>query len=331
MGSTVVAAVTSSFSQRSAEYLRIASISLAAYDFLLTLPYEYRFYATQWKRPSLACTLFFLIRYSSVLILVISNVGQFASFSDTACDRYYILAPVFKVLQIFVSQLILAIRTFAISWRSRTVAVVLIIAVVVCTIGEGVGSIYARVPNRGTGHCTSGNAPGLKVAWLHYIFGMAFDVLTLAISSYYLLGRQPCAYISFRGVARIMLVDGLGYFAVLTAANVINVIFWTCAPQPLQSAAASLGYAFTMIACQRILISLRDIAEHSRDTTPPKRPTTYGVSGPEASAAHEMSICVTIQRDVEGYADDDAIGTKRNTSVDSNHKAPFHIHTKLES
>ena len=67
--------------QTSAEYLRIAAVSVAAYEyvyaqqstylvanicprFVLTAPAEYRFYAAQsrWTWPSLACLLFILIR-----------------------------------------------------------------------------------------------------------------------------------------------------------------------------------------------------------------------------------------------------------------------------
>jgi len=37
-----------------------------------------------------------LLSYSSVLIITLTNVGQFASFSEAACNRYYIVTPVFK-------------------------------------------------------------------------------------------------------------------------------------------------------------------------------------------------------------------------------------------
>ncbi|KAH7094203.1 hypothetical protein BKA62DRAFT_42920 [Auriculariales sp. MPI-PUGE-AT-0066] len=319
----VTAAVSSGLSETSAEYLRIASISVAAYEFLLTLPAEYRFYTTQsrWTRPSLACLLFVLIRYSSVLVITISNIGQFATFSPSACNHYFLIAPVFKVVQMIICQVILAVRTFAISKRSRIAAIVLGVAFVASTVGEAVSSIYARVPNNGTGHCTSGNLPGQKVAWLHYIFAMAFDLLTLTMSAWYLLGRQPCAYLSFSGVARVMLVDGLGYFTMLTAINIVNVVFYKSAPTQLQSAGASLGYCITMIGCQRILIHLRDLADHSTNRTP-KRPTTNGVSGPDASAAHELAIRVTIQRDVEAYTDASDPPKTTTNSMISAHKDP---------
>ncbi|KAH7101319.1 hypothetical protein BKA62DRAFT_619019 [Auriculariales sp. MPI-PUGE-AT-0066] len=302
-------------SQRSVEYLRVASITVAAYDFLLTLQYEYRFYSTQTKRkwPSVACTLFFLIRYSSALIIVITGIGYYASFTEAACNRYYLLAQSSRVLlQVFISQIILAVRTYAISRRSRTIAVVLVIALVICTVGEAVGSIYARVPNRGAGirNCTSSNG-GVKLARLHYVFGIAFDALTLIISSYYLIGPRPWAYFSFNGVVRTMLTDGLGYFAVLTVANIINILFWTSASQKQQNMAASLGYAFTMIGSQRILINLQGIADHSSNMTLPRPPMRNVATGTTVHGTHEMAIRVTIQQDIEACSDDPDAGTKR--------------------
>ena len=95
------------------------------------------------------------------------------------------------------------------------------------------------------------------MAWIHYVCSMTYDFLTLTISSYFLLGRQPWQSLSFSRVGRMMLVDGLGYFAMLTITNVVNIIFYKTAPLALQSAASSLGYTFVMIGCQRILIHLR--------------------------------------------------------------------------
>ncbi|KAH7101313.1 hypothetical protein BKA62DRAFT_704194 [Auriculariales sp. MPI-PUGE-AT-0066] len=307
----VVAAVGAALSERSAEYLRIASISVAAYDYILTLPDEYRFYRTQkrWTRPSLACLLFALIRYSSILILVISNIGQFATFSSDACERYYLLAPVFKVPQIFISQVILAVRTFALSRQNRTIGLLLVIAVVVCTTGEGFGSIYGRVPYENTGHCVSGNHDGAKFAYLHYVFGMSFDLFTMAISTWYLVGDHLVFSFSFQGISRMMLVDGLGYFAMLTAVNVVNVVIWVNAEPDVQSAAASLGYAFTMIGCTRMLIHIRDFADKpvSDWIQTSGRPTQANVMfAQEGNAMHDMAIRVTIQRDIEAGADENA-------------------------
>ncbi|KAI9568113.1 hypothetical protein HD554DRAFT_2022816, partial [Boletus coccyginus] len=117
-------------------YLRIASLSIAAYDYLVTLPAEARFYRSQSNilRPSLGCILFILIRYVSIIVMVVSNYGVLAtSFTVEVCNRYYLVAPVFKVLQTMVSQVILGVRTFNIARRQRGVGIALAIAFIVTT------------------------------------------------------------------------------------------------------------------------------------------------------------------------------------------------------
>jgi len=89
---------------------------------------------------------------------------------------------------------------------------------------------------------------------------MTFDLVTLIISSWYLLGRHPYGYLSLGGISRVLAVDGIGYFVLLTAVNIVNLIFYKTAPTAaLQTAAASLGYVVTMIGCQRILIRLKGV------------------------------------------------------------------------
>ncbi|EJD42713.1 hypothetical protein AURDEDRAFT_168236 [Auricularia subglabra TFB-10046 SS5] len=304
-GSKLLAAAVS---EDSAKYLRVSSISVAAYDYMITLPAEYRFYRSQtrWTRPSMACILFILIRYSSVLVITISNIGQFGHFSHDACEHFYLVSPVFKgahssrILQTVICQAILSVRTYAISKREPWVAYLLVAMFFSFMAGETFVNVYARVPNNGTGQyvCTSGNTAGYLVAWIHYVLSMTYDLVTLLISSYYLLGRSPVTYFSFSRIARILLVDGIGYFFILTAVNILNLILYKSAPTTLQSAGASLGYAITMIMAQRILIHLRDISDDSsRGRTPKERPTTG--AGPDGTSGHEMGIRITIRRDVE--------------------------------
>ena len=331
--------------------------------------------------PAAACTSDAgrVLRYSSVVAIVVSNVGQFATFSEAVCNRYYLAAPIFKgaalcscvaATCVLSQQLTPAsrlqwsrsssVRSFSLYGHSPSrsgleqlpllsgscslcalsarasprSSLAYRITRLVTVLPETCLNTKVRklvLPDRSDTHraCTT-------VAWLHYVFSMSFDLVTLLISSWYLLGRQPCHYVSFGGIGRVMIVDGLGYFVLLTAVNVVNMIFYKTAPTALQSSAASLGYVVTMIGCQRILIHLRgalvvttdmvwmggdqvviraDIADHSSNRTP-RRPTTNGVSGEDRT--HEMAIRVTITRDVEAYPEGPS-GTKSSDAI-STHK-----------
>ncbi|EJD43045.1 hypothetical protein AURDEDRAFT_167999 [Auricularia subglabra TFB-10046 SS5] len=297
-------------SEDSAKFLRVASITIGAYDYFLTLPAEYRFYTSQTliTRPSLACVLFILIRYISIITIVVSNIGAFATFTIDACEHFYLVSPSFKVVQIIVCQAILSVRTFAISKRNKPVGWLLGIMFITFAAGQWFVNLFGRVPNVGTGHCTSGNEDGLLIAYVHYIFAMIFDLVTLLISSYYLLGRSPMTHFSFSRIVRILLFDGIGYFFLLTIINVLNLIMYKTSPKSLQSAGASLGYAVTWIMSQRILIHLHEISDSSSRGRTPKDARGGGMGGQPDSgggSGHEMGIRITIRKDIEHDGDPD--------------------------
>ncbi|KAI0336754.1 hypothetical protein GY45DRAFT_1377252 [Cubamyces sp. BRFM 1775] len=247
----------------SASFIRIISLSIALYDYLLTLPAEWRFYSSQrsW-RLSLGCSLFIAIRYSSIAVLVLSNVGYFGNFfTPSSCARYYIAPPIFKVIQTMVSQLILGIRTINISRRSNIVTWIIACAFFSFTTAQWFLNLWNRVPIQGRhNNCTAGNTPPVLTVWLYYLLSMAYDVLTLGISTVYL--------VSFNPNSGKMLTDGLVYFVALTGVNILNLILYRRPDEAFQSSGVSLGYTLTWIMSQRILIHLRDAAAaHNRTPT----------------------------------------------------------------
>ncbi|EPQ53637.1 hypothetical protein GLOTRDRAFT_100675, partial [Gloeophyllum trabeum ATCC 11539] len=257
------------------QYLRVASLSIALYDYILTLPAEWRVYRSQRSlaHPSLSCCLFMSIRYVSAVVMVASNVGFFShAFSEEVCARYYIVAPVFKVLQNMISQLILGFRTYNISRRSRTTGCILLVLFFIVTTLEWFTNMYERMPISRLRNCTPGNAEEHLVAWLYYLFAMLYDFGTLCISIFYLAQFNPDHSPSTRvtRLIRMMLYDGLLYFVALTGVNVFNTILYRTSDEALQPAVASLGYAVTWIMSQKILIHLHDAAlERAYETGAP--------------------------------------------------------------
>ncbi|CDO75741.1 hypothetical protein BN946_scf184921.g17 [Trametes cinnabarina] len=253
----------------SSSFLRVISLSIALYDntnslpnphsYILTLPAEWRFYRSQpsW-RLSLGCILFIAIRYSSIAVITLSNVGYFASFfTPQSCERYYIAAPIFKVLQTMVSQLILGIRTVNISRRSTVVTWFLASIFLTFTTAQWFLNMWNRVPVQGRrNNCTAGNTPPVLTVWLYYLLSMAYDILTLGISTAYLISFNPKSG-KMAHLVRIMLTDGLVYFVALTGVNIFNLILYRGHDEATQSSGVSLGYALTWIMSQRILIHLR--------------------------------------------------------------------------
>lgn len=244
------------------KYLRVASISIALYDYIITLPTEWRFYRSQHRmlRISLACILFILIRYVSIIVMIVSNYGVFAtSFTQESCQRYYLVSPTFKVLQTMVSHAILGVRTFNITRRSRQMGTFLLISFVVATGLEWFTNFYDRVPVVLDGNCTPGNPD--DTAWTYYVVVMVYDLGTLVVSTVYLVRHNVNG--RFSRLIKTMIYDGLGYFVALTAVNIFNVVLYRTSDEGLQSSGASCGYAVTWIMSQRILIHLREMTPES--------------------------------------------------------------------
>ncbi|KAH9028949.1 hypothetical protein EDB84DRAFT_257726 [Lactarius hengduanensis] len=238
--------------------LRIASLTMAAYDYLITLPAEYRLYKSS-NRRSLGFMLFVLIRYTSIIVLVVSNVGFFYhGFTPKACEHYHLAAPALKVVQMMVSQAILAIRTYGISQGNLWVARTLLSTYILGAAFQWFSSLNARIPVMTDGNCTVASAhPQSPIStWSFYLVAMLYDCLTLSISAVYLMKVKSVAPGTSR-LFKILLYDGLGYFVVLTFTNLANILMFRGTDHLLQSTGASFEYSVTWIMSQRILIHLR--------------------------------------------------------------------------
>ncbi|KAH7325427.1 hypothetical protein B0J17DRAFT_681328 [Rhizoctonia solani] len=251
----VVAATSISPSSQTAAYMRVAAMTLAAYDWFITLRPEFRLYQRH-KAFSKAVVLFVLIRYISIAAIITSNVGFFGTgFSAGACDRYHLVAPLTKMFATLISQVIISIRAYAISRKARWVLYTLsILFIFSCVVL--LGNVWQRKAVQNSSfNCTSGNLPDHKIAWVHYLAAVVFDTVAMGIATFYLY--NPTRTI-ISGLAKVMLEEGLLYFIFLTVANVINLAMFLLANISAQSSAAVFGQAVTMIMSQRIILNLQE-------------------------------------------------------------------------
>lgn len=249
--------------QATEKYLRIASISVALYDYIITLPAEWRFYRSQssFFRLRLACILFILIRYGSIIVMILSNYGVFSTgFTQESCKHYYMVAPVFKVIQTMISQVILGVRTFNIARRDRRIGIALVVLYFVSVSLEWFTNMFDRIPVVVSGNCTPGNPGKILSAWLYYTVAMSYDLAVLTISTVYLLRYNPLSG-RLERLVRVLIYDGIGYFVVLTGSNIFNIVLYHTSDIETQAAGASIGFAVIWIMSQRILIHLRELSE----------------------------------------------------------------------
>ncbi|KAJ7466203.1 hypothetical protein B0H11DRAFT_59890 [Mycena galericulata] len=240
-----------------AAYLRVAGYAVGFFDYLQTLPAEYRLYSKQ-KGPlklSVACILFILVRYLGLISIIVANMGFFYhGFSKEACDRYFWLTPVLKLILYMVSQAILGMRTYAVR-KSSLVLRILVALFILAAVPEFISTFWKRVPFQNDQNCTSGNLPGVKVASLYYVGGLLYDVVTMTMTSAYLWKFSNTSHTLLSQLARMMLQDGIMYFLMLSAMNIVNIIFFQSNDPAIQPAASTLGFAATMIFSSRFILN----------------------------------------------------------------------------
>ncbi|KAG1859613.1 hypothetical protein DFJ58DRAFT_726319 [Suillus subalutaceus] len=240
--------------QATEKYLRIASISIALYDYIITLPAEWRFYRSQssFFRLRLACILFILIRYGSIIVMILSNYGVFSTgFTQETCKHYYMISPVFKVIQTMISQVILGVRTFNIARRDRRIGITLVVLYFISVSLEWFTNmfdriLYVNIPHNKI-HANSvvfreRNPGKVLSAWLYYTVSMLYDLAVLTISTVYLLRYNPLSS-RLEQLVRVLIYDGIGYFIVLTGSNILNIVLYHTSNIQTQAAGASIGFA----------------------------------------------------------------------------------------
>ncbi|KAK7018156.1 hypothetical protein R3P38DRAFT_2539156 [Favolaschia claudopus] len=260
-----------------AAYLRVAAYAIALFDFMQTIPVEYRLYAKQKGifNMTIACNLFILVRILGVTALLIGAFGFFHhGFTTAQCNQFFWLFPIFKLFLYIVSQVILSLRTYAVSRKSSVVLYILLGLFLISGAAEFAATFWKRVREYLLSiilqfnllipfvSCTSGNLPGVKVASLFYAGTLLFDIGALSLTAVYLWKFSNSSRAPLSRLAKMMIEDGIMYFVALTSMNIVNLIFFQDQDPVLQSAASSLGFAVTMIYSGRFILTL---SERSRD------------------------------------------------------------------
>jgi len=297
-------------------FLRITSISVATYDYLITIPAEWRIYRSRGTLRfgwSVSKVLFVLIRYFSVLLLTVSDLGYFYhGFSPATCSKYYMAAPVLKVVQIMISQVIIGYRAWAITRRSKELGIFLLGFGLIVTAFEWYSNVDARIPVQSEGNCSPGNGQARFPQWVFYLMAMLFDAVTCIIATFYLM-RSASGISSMSSMVKMLFYDGLGYMVILTVVNVVNLILYrNSVGKSVQSSGASFGYMVVWIMSQRILIHIHEAAEERahgrvivthqisapRDITHAMRTQFNGDKDGTETTTGEMDVQVQIEQAV---------------------------------
>ncbi|KAJ7471899.1 hypothetical protein FB451DRAFT_1559106 [Mycena latifolia] len=261
---------------------RIISLSIAGGDVLQTIPGTYAMYKRQWDRRRLSAVCFFyaMARYMSVFSLVANGFNAFyKGYTPTTCKRIYMFPNVTALLAGMAVQVLVYIRTYAISGRSKYVRFGLgsilllgfpvqifgIVYHVCCFATRYVLTVYSYIAYvfyseihlLKTERACKGKVlhPG-EPDWniVYYSAHMVFDVIACATATYYLVySSRVLGVLHFSKLLRHVLRDGLLYFLVVFLVNLWVVLEF--AHVFVSGAASSLPLAVVLIAVQHLTLS----------------------------------------------------------------------------
>lgn len=241
-------------------YLRVASMSIGSYDYILTLPAEWRLYRRQSSifHLSLSCVLFILIRYVSIVTIVTSNYGFFSTtFTYQACQKYHSVPPIFQAIQTMISQVIFGVRTFNIAKRDRRIGIALLLLSLFAISTEWIVQLSNRTPVVLKGNCTSVNSTRVMGSWFYYLPVLLYDIAMVILSTVHLLRYNPLSS-RVKRLTWVLIYDGIGYFLTFSVSSILNIILYHTGGVRTRSAGVSVGYLVTWIISQRLLIGIQD-------------------------------------------------------------------------
>ncbi|KAJ7119565.1 hypothetical protein C8R44DRAFT_177246 [Mycena epipterygia] len=174
---------------------RIVSLSLAGGDVCQTIPATYRMYKKQVDRRRLSAVCFFyaMARYFSIGSLVANGFGAFwTHYTPETCKHVYMFPNVTALIAGMSVQMVVFIRTYAISGRSKYVRFGLGSVLLLGFPVQIFGIVYHRDPFFNNGMCKGEVLHAGEPDWniVYYSAHMAWDLIACATATYYLVASS---------------------------------------------------------------------------------------------------------------------------------------------
>ncbi|KAF7349997.1 putative Transmembrane protein [Mycena venus] len=249
--------------------LRIISFTLASGDVFQTIPATYAFYKKQWVKRKLspACFFYAVARYMTILSLVTNGIGFYGThFTPATCQSFYMLPNVTAMLAGMAVQILVFIRTYAISGRSKFVWYGLGSVLLLGFPVQVFGITYHRDPLMQNGGCKGrvlhANEPDWNI--VYYSAHMTYDLIATSTATYFLVySSRILGVFNLSNFVRRVLTQGLLYFIVVFLVNLWVVMEFIGVLQT--GAASTLPLAIVLIAIQHLILSTQNLPSN-KDT-----------------------------------------------------------------
>ncbi|KAF8511173.1 hypothetical protein JB92DRAFT_389516 [Gautieria morchelliformis] len=249
-------------------YVTTASLTLLAYDTLLTLPQEIE---QVWSRKFRAIALLYVVgRYLTIGILLLEYMVLLFPRTSirpdpfklmNVCSNYVHLSDVKSLLSLASLQLLVMGRTFAISRQNRGVLVLL--------WGLSLGSVIAQILVAAHNACVIDSVIEQflnRLSIAEESFSLAFDTVVIAVMLKYTLWVVRSQKKSF---TRVLLQQGLMCYIVIFSCGLANLIAKLILSSTLPNIVSPIQTSLSVIVLCRFLMDIRYRSVHPNGTTQP--------------------------------------------------------------
>ncbi|KAJ7913577.1 hypothetical protein B0H13DRAFT_2326264 [Mycena leptocephala] len=262
---------------------RIISFTLAGGDVFQTIPGTYALYKKQWvnRRLNPMCFFYAMARYMTIISLVSNGIGFYGThFTPATCQSFYMLPNVTAMLAGMAVQVLVFIRTYAISGRSKFVWYGLGSFLLLGFPVQIFGITYHRDPLIQNGvlfisyHAAVIKYPvdakdgfsirttGLEYWHSYYGAHMTYDFVAASTATFFLVySSRITGVFNLSNFVRRVLAQGLLYFIVVFLVNLWVVLEFLGVLQT--GAASTLPLAIVLIAIQHLILSTQHLASNN--------------------------------------------------------------------
>ncbi|KAK1236068.1 hypothetical protein PQX77_000658 [Marasmius sp. AFHP31] len=213
------------YNVRLGDGILFAGSALFFFDYLLTFGNEVKFLSTS-RRPSLGTAPFVICRYSALgtAILAVTPVR-----SNATVDS---VGTVLRLAAIIASEIVLAVRTWAIWGRNRKVLYSLLIVALCAVIPAAIIVGKALTTNQirplitpELTHLCSATVSDIKIAFIvPYILTICYEILTLTLSLYRIAKWRQSIPENIRApLLDTLWRDGIMYFSFMLLLSFMNI------------------------------------------------------------------------------------------------------------
>jgi len=262
----------------------VAAVAILVYDFTLTLTDE--IYLIWSRKQSLYTAMFYLVRYLSFIDAAVFLLAAFVPLHPTRCLQIYnaqscmysqsissrslYLKSGLYFFSVFLAAGTLIFRTYAI-WKSDARIAWLLSALLL--VFTGISAYFLARANHDINLVPIPEPdrilfPGCFVAyghqtiWIAYLFLLSYETIILALTLFkvvYELRRQQVTPF------KIIFRDGLSFYVLLSAASVINVVFFIAVPDVLKASFVTLHMVLHAVLSGRMILNIRGSLAVQRD------------------------------------------------------------------